>query len=96
MNSINKVSKAVFPPIPKLYSKKLSKIISSLLKKKPDLRPTAEEILKNILLKQNLDRYVPKHTLQTEYNDNLLDTIRFPNNFKLKQIINKLPKANYG
>jgi len=34
--------------------------------------------------------------LKTESKDSLLETIHFPNNWKLKQISGKLPKANYN
>ena len=56
MNELYKrVSKGIFSPIPRIYSKNLFKVIYSLLKRNPSARPTAEEIVKNTLIKQNLE-----------------------------------------
>ena len=96
MNELfKKVSKGVFAPIPKIYSKNIQKAICWQLKRNPTLRPTWSEILKDILPKYKLDTYVAKYSFKLEERDNLLETIRFPSNWKLKQIKDKLPKSNY-
>lgn len=98
MNELFKrVSKGLYSPIPTIYSKDLSSVIGSLLKKNPVNRPSAEEILSNILPKQKLEKYVSEYTQAYEdEKDDLCNTIKLPTNGKLKQIIPKLPKSNYG
>jgi serine/threonine protein kinase len=96
MNELyKKVSKGIYSPIPTTYTKSLSKVIANLLKKNPAHRPTADEILTSVLVKQKLELYIDKFCKKTEEQDSLLETIRYPNSGKLKQIINKLPKSNY-
>jgi serine/threonine protein kinase len=54
MNELyKKVAKGLYSPIPSMYSKTLSKIIGSLLRKNPSNRPGADEILKTLIMGQS-------------------------------------------
>lgn len=47
------------------------------------------------MVQQKLEVYVKKYANDVPEEDSLLNTIKIPNNGKLKQVINKLPKSNY-
>jgi serine/threonine protein kinase len=48
------------PQIPKMYSDSLIGIVTSMLRKEPDDRPTAKEILQDPYMKQHIERFLEK------------------------------------
>lgn len=80
-NLYDKVTRGIFDPIPKIFSNNLSEIINSMIKIDPKLRPSCDEILKMILIKnENLHPSFPKtytfdskniyHQFKNFYNEN--------------------------
>ncbi|XP_047258814.1 serine/threonine-protein kinase Nek6-like [Capsicum annuum] len=51
---INKINRGLFSPLPIIYSSTLKQIIKSMLRKTPEHRPTAAELLRN----QHLQPYL--------------------------------------
>lgn len=87
MNELyKKVSKGLYAPIPSAYSKGLGKAIACMLKRNSINRPTANELLTEILPQNNFQEQIEKYSfIKDREIDNLLNTI-----------INKFPKSNYG
>jgi NIMA (never in mitosis gene a)-related kinase len=78
------VSKGVYNPIPRRYSKDLSKVISLLLQLNPDSRPSCDKLLNNDIILRN-----KKVSLEDSIMHDLLDTIKFPTD--INELHSRLP-----
>lgn len=90
-----KITKGMYPPIPKIYSKELSFIISSLLQVSAVIRPSINQLINNINIYQK-NGMIP--AIEIEYNslidrNALLKTIKLPG--KINDINKILPKSKY-
>lgn len=57
-----KILRGNYPPISKTYSKDLSDLISNLLKKNPEERPTVNQILQKPFLAVGFPNYLETYT----------------------------------
>mmetsp|Transcript_9441 Transcript_9441/g.9414 ORF Transcript_9441/g.9414 Transcript_9441/m.9414 type:complete len:110 (-) Transcript_9441:335-664(-) len=93
MNGLfQKVIKGEYPPIPRMFSKELSKVIGQLLQVEPSARPSCEQLLKSSIIKKHSGKYVESPEESQE--NSLIDVIKVSDNIKI--ISNSLPKPNYG
>lgn len=97
------VCKGIFDPIPKIYSKELSRVISLLLQNNPNKRPSCEEILeleevkKRISYNQSMNnfKFSCSNNNNTKIIENELDvTLKLRNINDIKQSLPK--KKNYS
>ncbi|KAJ9543401.1 hypothetical protein OSB04_023108 [Centaurea solstitialis] len=72
---INKINKSIVSPLPTMYSGTFRGLIKSMLRKNPEMRPSASDLLKNSLLqphvlKLHLNLNGPRrHTLPVRWSD---------------------------
>lgn len=85
-----KVLRGEFDRIPNIYSNDLHNLIKDLLNTNPKERPTCKEILSK---KYITDRFEFEVFENFEYNHELLNTIKIPNN--IHYLTDSLPKPNY-
>lgn len=79
----------VFDPIPKIYSKDLSSVISSILQVNPSNRPNCDQVLNNHLVVKRLEFGKNMGKAQV----NLIGTIKMPRN--MNEINKLIPKGQY-
>lgn len=79
------VKRGIYDPIPKHYSRDLSKVIETLLQLNPDKRPSCDQLLNNPIVKKNNKIFLDNSYMKYD----LLDTIKFPSN--IKDLQSKLP-----
>lgn len=82
------MKKGIYDPLPSIYSKEYSKIISLLLSVNPNYRPDCENLLNNSLIQKRMDF---TKNIDFGVNPQLLNTIKLPRN--MNEINQKLPKA---
>ena len=87
-----KVLSGVYPPIPKIYSEGLSKIIKSMLQVEPSKRISCEEILESQFVIMNASEIIQQVDNALAKGE-ILGTIKIPKN--LHQLGQNLPKSNY-
>jgi NIMA (never in mitosis gene a)-related kinase len=88
-----KVKSGVYERIPSVYSNDLQMVIGMLLKVSPGLRPNAEGVLGNEIVRRRF-KVEEGGGFEEERNPVLLNTIKF-NPKNLVALKGKLPKANY-
>ena len=94
----NNVMKGDFDPIPSRYSKDLMEIIKLILIKNPKQRPSAEDLLKNRIIEQKMQKLgMEKSFLVCEDEKAMLmRTIKLPGNLnQMNQVNRQLPRKNY-
>ncbi|CAG9310350.1 unnamed protein product [Blepharisma stoltei] len=93
MNGLfQKVIKGEYPPIPRMFSKELSKVIGQLLQVEPSARPSCEQLLKSSIIKKHSGKY--EESPEESQENSLIDAIKVSDNIKI--ISSSLPKPNYG
>ena len=94
----NNVMKGDFDPIPSKYSKDLMEIIKLILIKNPKQRPSAEDLLKNRIIAQKMEKLGMEKSFWV-YEDEkalLMRTIKLPGNLnQMNQVNRQLPRKNY-
>ena len=80
----------VYDPIPKMYSKELSTVISNILQVNPNNRPNCDQVLNNPLVVKRLD--FGKNFGKAQVN--LIGTIKMPRN--MNEINKNLPKGQFN
>ena len=97
---MNNVLNGNYPPIPSIYSKELSLLISKMLVIDPNKRASANELLKDEIVVskiRSINNNIYNNNIKEGYNlqkANLIKTIRLPLN--IKEINSKLPKKRYN
>lgn len=86
-----KVTKGLYPKLPKQFSKDLSMIIKVMLRVTAAKRPTCSQILNTNIISSRLNTLFPNELSDDE--NELLQTIYIPK--KLTYLTERLPKANY-
>ena len=78
----NNVMKKDFDPIPSRYSKDLMEIIKLILINNPRLRPSAEDLLKNRIILQKMEKLGMEKSfwIAEEEKAMLMTTIKLPGN----------------
>ncbi len=66
---VMKILRGNYPPIAKTYSKELSDLIATLLRKNPDERPTINQILQMPLLAKTVSSVIEKYRLSDTHTD---------------------------
>ena len=94
----NNVMKGNISPIPSRYSNELMEIIKLILIKNPHKRPSAEDLLKNRIILEKMEKIgIGKNCMN--HNDEkamLMRTIKLPRNInQMNQINGQLPRKNY-
>lgn len=79
----------IYDPIPKIYSKELTSMISLMLQVNPSNRPNCDQILNNQMIIKRMD--YGKNSGKAQYN--LIGTIKMPRN--MNEINQKLPKGQF-
>ena len=94
----NNVMKGNIDPIPSRYSVELMEIIKIILTKNPNKRPSAEELLKNPIILQKMEKFGVEQNLWNCGDEKamLIRTIKIPRNLnQMNQINGQLPRKNY-
>ena len=94
----NNVMKGDFDPIPSRYSKDLMEIIKLILIKNPRLRPSAEDLLKNRIILQKMEKLGMEKSFWIAEDEKamLMRTIKLPGNLnQMNQVNRQLPRKNY-
>ena len=94
----NNVIKGNFDPIPSRYSNDLMEIIKFILTKNPHKRPSAEELLKNRIIMEKMEKIGMERNLWSLADEKamLIRTIKIPKNINQMNLINgQLPRKNY-
>ena len=97
---MNNVLNGNYPPLPSMYSKELSLLISKMLVIEPNKRASANELLKDEIVVskiRSINNNIYNNNIKEGYNlqkANLIKTIRLPLN--IKEINSKLPKKRYN
>ena len=94
----NNVMKGDFDPIPSRYSKDLMEIIKLILIKNPRQRPSAEDLLKNKIILQKMEKLGMEKSFWTTEDEKamLMKTIKLPGNLnQMNQVNRQLPRRNY-
>ena len=94
----NNVMKGNIDPIPSRYSAELMEIIKIILTKNPHKRPSAEELLKNKIIVQKMEKFGVEQNLWNCGDEKamLIRTIKIPRNLnQMNQINGQLPRKNY-
>jgi len=94
----NNVMKGDFDPIPLRYSKDLMEIIKLILIKNPKQRPSAEELLKNRIIVQKMEKLGMEKSFWVCEDEKamLMRTIKLPGNLnQMNQVNRQLPRKNY-
>ena len=97
-NLYNNVMKGVFEPIPSRYSNDLMDIISLILIKNPNKRPSAEELLNNRIILSKMEKLGMERNFWNNEDEKamLMRTIKLPRNLnQMNQINFQLPRKNY-
>ena len=90
-----KVTEGVFKKLPSHFSVDLNNLVYSMLKVKPNHRPSAAKLLESPLIQKRLDmmHILTDPSEVDDHNPELLKTIKLPNN--LHYLTDLLPVANY-
>ena len=94
----NNVMKGDFDPIPSRYSKDLMEIIKLILIKNPKQRPSAEDLLKNRIIVQKMEKLGMEKSFWVCEDEKamLMRTIKLPGNLnQMNQVNRQLPRKNY-
>ena len=94
----NNVMKGDFDPIPSRYSKDLMEIIKLILIKNPRQRPSAEDLLKNRIILQKMEKLGMEKSFWIPEDEKamLMKTIKLPGNLnQMSQVNRQLPRKNY-
>ena len=86
------VTAGSFKKLPSHYSVDLNNLVKSMLKVKPNKRPTAARLLSSSIIVNRIEKGHLMEPADTEVSE-MLKTIRMPMN--IKYLTSSLPEANY-
>jgi NIMA (never in mitosis gene a)-related kinase 1/4/5 len=85
-----------FTPIPSMYSKELSHLVTQMLQLKPKNRPNCDKLLKMPIIQKKIEEMsiAEPRVGNNHAHQEMLATIKMPR--KLQYLTDRLPKSNYS
>ncbi|XP_014494054.1 serine/threonine-protein kinase Nek5 [Vigna radiata var. radiata] len=75
---ISKINRSSIGPLPPCYSPSLKTLIKGMLRKNPEHRPTASEVLKHPYLQPYVDQYRPAFSPPSTCSEKSISTVNYP------------------